>query len=76
MARTETVVESSDAARQGLQPGDIITAADGEAVATLDQLNLIKNRYWAGDILHLTIYRNGETFDLGIVLMDAAETGN
>ncbi len=69
----KSVDASSDAARQGLQPGDIITAVEGTAVSSLEDLNLIKNSLVAGDTLHLTIYRAGETFDIGVVLMDAAQ---
>lgn len=64
------VYQNSDAAAQGLVKGDIITAVDGAEVASLDDLNVIKNRHTSGDTITLTVYRSGSTFELDIVLMD------
>ena len=64
------VYPSSDAAAKGLSEGDIITAVDGTAVSSLDDLNVIKNQHVAGDTITLTVYRRGEYADLAIVLMD------
>lgn len=65
-----TVQESSDAFAKGIQAGDIITAVNGETVASVADINLIKNRFGVGDTLTLSVYRNGETFDVEITLMD------
>ncbi|MGI6617411.1 MAG: S1C family serine protease [Saccharofermentanales bacterium] len=43
--------------RAGLQPGDVIVTADGEAIKTTRDLSNIKNRYRPGDKLHLVYYR-------------------
>ena len=68
----QSVSPNSDAARQGLQSGDIIIAADGQPIASMDELNAIKFLHAAGDTIQLTVFRNGETFDVGLTLMDAA----
>lgn len=69
----QSVQENSYAAAQGLQPGDVITAMDGVAVTTADELQALLKNYNAGDTVRLTIWRDGETIDLGITLMDAHE---
>lgn len=68
----ESVDPASDAYAKGLREGDTITAAEGVAVSTIDELNIVKNRYQAGDTLTLTVYRAGETFDLSVILGEAA----
>ena len=67
----ETVDPSSDTYAKGLREGDTITAAQNNPVSTIEDLNLIKQQYQAGDVLILTVYRNGEFFDLEITLGEA-----
>ena len=68
----ETVDPDSDAYAKGLREGDAITAAEGEPVRSIEELNVVKNRFQAGETMTLTVYRAGETFDLSIVLSEAA----
>ena len=57
------------------QPGDIITAIDGEAVSTMDELYQILGVHSPGDQLTVTLYRNGQQFDITITLIeDRGET--
>ena len=67
------VVESSDAYRQGLQAGDIITAINGTEVSTMDEFNTVKNQFSAGDRVKLTIFRKGVELDVEVTLMERAE---
>ncbi|MEY4416589.1 MAG: putative DegP protease [Pseudomonadota bacterium] len=66
------VAPDGPAARAGLQPfarnrdgsvagGDVITAVQGEAVSTLDDLLTVLERYQSGDTLTLTVWRSGRT---------------
>lgn len=55
-----------------LETGDVITAANGTQVLTNEDLNNVKNGLVVGDTLTLTIFRNDETFDVDIILIDAA----
>ncbi len=67
------VDEGSDALKKGLQVGDVITAVNGERVATVAQVNAVKEGLQVGDSITLTIFRDGETFDVDIVLVDKAD---
>lgn len=67
------VSESSDAAAKGVQVGDIITAVNGEAVTTTDEVLAVKNTLEVGDSMTLTVWREGESFDVSITLMETNE---
>ena len=66
----ESVAEKSDAAAKGIQPGDIVTAVNGQSVTTTYEVNAIKEGLKVGDTMTLTIYRDGKTFDVEVTLMD------
>jgi len=68
------VNQISDAYKQGITRGDIVTAVNGIAVSSVEEVNIIKGDFKVGDTLTLTIFRDGETFDVDILLHDAAET--
>ena len=66
----ESVAEGSDAEAKGIQSGDIVTAVNGQSVATTYEVNAIKEGLSVGDTMTLTIYRDGDTFDVEVMLMD------
>lgn len=68
-----SVSTDSDAYSQGIRAGDIITSVDGQAVTFVDDFNRIKNQYQAGDQIPITVYRDGESYDLTVTLMDRAD---
>lgn len=70
------VNEDTDAYAKGIQSGDIITKVDGTDITSMADLNDIKNQKKAGDSLALTIYRNGETYEVSVVLYDEASAGS
>lgn len=70
-----SVDENSDAYEKGLQVGDIILEVNGAAVTTVSEVNAIKDEYAVGDTLMLTVYRDGETFEMEIELIDGALLG-
>lgn len=64
---------NTDAHKKGISAGDIIIAANGAPVQTSAELNVIKDTFQVGDPLTLTVYRNGDTFDVEIILCDMAD---
>ena len=69
------VQEGSDAGAKGLRAGDIILKVDGISVAAVADINEIKADKEVGDTLTLTVYREGETFELQIQLVDKTVIG-
>ncbi len=66
----------SGAQRAGLQPGDIITHVNGTRVNTIEELEEIKDQYSVGDVLTLTVNRDGEVFDAEVTLTDSQAAAN
>ena len=63
-----SVDEYSAAEKAGLQIGDVIIAADGQSITTMDQLNEIKNSHSIGDTMTLKINRDNEEKELTLTL--------
>ena len=66
----KSIDEFSSAEKGGLKIGDVITAADGKEVKTIDELNEIKNSHQIGDNMTLTITREGNKKDITITLQE------
>ena len=64
------VAEGSDAETQGIKVGDIITQVNHIPVSTTDDVNEIKNGLQVGDVMTFTIWREGETLEIDVTLMD------
>ncbi len=64
----DSVSEGGYAAAAGIQPGDIITHAEGEPLYTTSDLSQMLSSMLVGDTLHLTVYRDGETLDIDVEL--------
>jgi serine protease Do len=64
------VQENSDAAAKGIETGDILTAVNGVQVTTTQEVADIKEAMSVGDTLVLTIWRDGETMDIEVALVD------
>lgn len=68
-----SVAAESDASAQGIREGDIILGIDGTQVTTKDEFNTVKNQFEAGDVVTLTIFRQGAEMDVDVELMDRAD---
>ena len=68
-----SVAEGSDAAVKGLAEGDVITAIDGQGVTTTAQVGEIIAGLEVGDTITMTVYRNGETFDVEVALVETSD---
>lgn len=71
----DSVAEGSDAYKKGMRSGDVIVAVDGVAISTVSELQEAKNELAVGGTMLVTIYRDGNTFDLEIMLVDSNTIG-
>ncbi|MEN9355660.1 MAG: hypothetical protein RL318_2985 [Fibrobacterota bacterium] len=58
----------SPGAKAGIQPGDLITGADGRRIGDLEELKQILRQFRVGDSLKLTLQRNGQTIPTRMLL--------
>lgn len=63
------LVEGSGAAESGMEIGDIITAVNGKAVASVTDVTLDVREHAPGDTVTVTVNRNGEELNFDVVLM-------
>ncbi len=70
------VDKNSDAAKQGVRQGDILTAIDGTEVFTTEDVATIKEKHKIGDIMRFTLWRDGKTLEIEVKLMDANDIYN
>ena len=64
------VSEGSDAWAKGMREGDIITAVNGEPARTSDDILKVRNGLGVGDTITFTVWRDGETFDVEVALVE------
>ena len=64
------VPSNSHAATAGIQPGDIILALDGHEITDTDTLNKLLHRYHAGDVVTLSLYRDGQDLSVKLTLIE------
>ncbi|MBQ7934727.1 MAG: trypsin-like peptidase domain-containing protein [Clostridia bacterium] len=63
----------SNAAKKGLQEEDIVVGFNGQDILSMAELNDLKDSFHPGDQVTITVWRNGETFDLFITLTEASQ---
>lgn len=69
----QTVTPGSPADRAGIQKGDYVLKADGEAVSSSQEVLRIRRRFHVGDQLTLTLWREGEVLEVTLDLDQALE---
>ncbi|MFS0728030.1 S1C family serine protease [Paenibacillus sp. 1P07SE] len=67
------VQEGDPAAQAGLQPGDVITAADGEAIGSASELTALIQDAAVGDELQLTVIREGRELTIDVRIGDRSQ---
>jgi S1-C subfamily serine protease len=67
-AVVDSVQEGTGAEEAGVRPGDIIVAVDGEPLATMSELVAEVRGRAPGEVLTLTIMRDGEELELDVTL--------
>lgn len=68
-----TVTPGGSAARAGVQEGDYVLLVAGEPVASSQEVLRIRRRYHLGDELPMTLWREGETLEVTLLLDQADE---
>ena len=69
----QEVEKDSPAYLAGLKQGDVIVAADGIEVATIEELNEIKNDKKVGDSINIKVYRNKQYKEIKVTLGSSAD---
>ena len=64
------VVPGSDAAKKGVQIGDILMEVNGQPVTATKEVAEIKDQFGVGDELLFKLWRDGEIFELSVALVD------
>ena len=64
------VIEKSDAWQKGIREGDIITAVNGTPARSTDDILKIRNGLGLGDSITFTIWRDGESFDVDVAMVE------
>lgn len=68
----------SDAYAKGLRAGDTITAINGQNIESSSEVVALMAKCKAGDTIKITVYRNGHTTEMSVVLgeNDGRDTSN
>lgn len=64
----DNVMDGSSAQYAGILPKDVITAVDGRAIKNVPELQEIVGRAKVGDVLNLTVNRQGKTREIPVKL--------
>lgn len=67
-AAIKQIVEDSPAEQAGLQINDIVTAIDGNSISGSNELAKAISSSSAGDILKMSVYRNGEVIEIQVTV--------
>ena len=68
------VSNGSGAAAAGIKKGDVILKCNGEAVKSSEEINAIRDTFRAGDMITLTINRDGSVMDINVTLSEEKPT--
>lgn len=69
----KTVTEDGPAKEAGLQPNDIITSVNGTEMAGYAQFSRFISTCSVGDVLTLTVYRQGQTIEITVTVGEYQE---
>lgn len=65
-----SVEEFSAAEKAGIKIGDVIIKADGQNITTMSELNSIKNTHEIGEVMTITVNRDGKEKEITITLAE------
>lgn len=64
------VTPGSDAEAKGIKVGDILLECNGTEVKTTEDVAAVKSELQVGDTIHFKLWRDGDTFEVDVMLMD------
>ena len=70
------VLDNSDAKKQGIKKGDIITKVNGKDAHSTSDIAEEKSKLDIGDEISFTVWRSGSTFDVSVKIMDSVDIYN
>jgi len=70
------VTEGTDAWEKGIREGDIITAVNGEPAKSTQDILDVRNGLKVGDTIHFTVWRDGESFDVDVAMIEFNDVYN
>ena len=70
------VLDNSDAKKQGIKKGDIITKVNGKDAHSTSDIAEEKSKLDIGDTIDFTVWRSGSTFDVTVKIMDSVDIYN
>lgn len=73
-AAVQSVTEGGPAEKAGLQRGDIITGANDTEITSSNDLVSLVRKMAVGDILNVTVYRQGQTMNLAITVEEQIQS--
>lgn len=73
-AAVKSVTEGGPAQKAGIKANDIITAVNGVAINSSDELKDIVSDSSAGDVLTLTVYRQGQTLEIKVTVEEQRQS--
>ena len=75
-AAIKSVVDNSPAATAGLKVNDIITHINGKTITGSSELSAIVADSAVGDVLKLTVYRQGQTLEISVTVGEQKQSAN
>lgn len=70
------VLDNSDAQKQGIKKGDIITKVNGKDAHSTSDIAEEKSKLDIGDEISFTVWRSGSTFKVSVKIMDSVDIYN
>lgn len=65
-----SVTKDTGADQAGIKAGDIITAINGNTITTMAEMDAQKKNFKAGEVITVSIYRDGKNFDVKVTLTE------
>ena len=71
--RVDSVTPGGAGALAGIRKGDFLLTADGDTLTTSQDLLRVRRRFYVGDSLGMTLWRDGQVLEVTLDLKDAVE---